>query len=127
MPVNRKYPLSELVAAGEYYQAKKGRMISFEYILIAGVNDGLDQVKPLAGLARRLHAKVNLIPYNRVEGLSWERPAPAVQKAFVQALGREGIPATLRQEKGHDIDAACGQLRLRTERDLVVQFGNPVT
>ncbi|MBI3192664.1 MAG: 23S rRNA (adenine(2503)-C(2))-methyltransferase RlmN, partial [Pedosphaera parvula] len=75
MPVNRKYPLKELIAACDYYQEKKGRMITFEYILIAGVNDGLDQVKPLAELAHRLHAKVNLIPYNQVEGLAWERPA----------------------------------------------------
>jgi 23S rRNA (adenine2503-C2)-methyltransferase len=125
MPVNRKYPLSELVAAGEYYQAKKGRMISFEYILIAGVNDGLDQVEPLARLAHRLHAKVNLIPYNRVEGLDWQRPSPAAQKAFAQALAREKIPATLRQEKGHDIDAACGQLRLKTERDLEAAGAEP--
>src|SRR5260221_14221689 len=73
MPVNRKYPLSELTAACEYYQRNKGRMITFEYILIAGVNDALDQVKPLAALAQRLHAQVNLIPYNLVEGLSWER------------------------------------------------------
>jgi 23S rRNA (adenine2503-C2)-methyltransferase len=115
MPINRKYPLRELAAAGEYYQEKKGRMITFEYILIAGVNDGLDQVKPLAGLARRLNAKVNLIPYNRVEGLSWVRPSAAAQTAFLDALTREQVSATLRQEKGHDIDAACGQLRLKTE------------
>ena len=62
MPVNRKYPLNELVAACEYYQQKKGRVITFEYILIHGINDSLDQVKPLAVLARRLNAKVNLIP-----------------------------------------------------------------
>src|SRR2546423_2909300 len=73
MPVNRKYPLRELTAACEYYQQKRGRMITFEYILIAGVNDSLDQVKPLAALARRLNAKVNLIPYNQVEDLPWER------------------------------------------------------
>jgi 23S rRNA (adenine2503-C2)-methyltransferase len=118
MPINRKYPLRELAAAGEYYQEKKGRMITFEYILIAGVNDGLDQAKPLAGLARRLNAKVNLIPYNHVEGLPWQRPSPAAQTAFLEALTREQVAATLRQEKGHDIDAACGQLRLRTERDM---------
>ena len=118
MPINRKYPLRELTAAGEYYQEKKGRMITFEYILIAGVNDGLDQVKPLAALARRLKAKVNLIPYNHVEGLPWQRPSPAAQTAFLDALAREQVAATLRQEKGHDIDAACGQLRLRTERDM---------
>ena len=78
MPVNRKYPLAELTAACEYYQQKKERMITLEYILIAGVNDGLDQAKPLAQLARRLQAKVNLIPYNKVEDLPWERPAEAV-------------------------------------------------
>jgi len=118
MPVNRKYPLRELTAACEYYQEKKGRLITFEYILIAGVNDSLDQVKPLAALARRLNAKVNLIPYNRVEGLPWERPTEAVQEAFCAALEKAQVTATLRREKGHDIDAACGQLRLRTEREL---------
>jgi len=118
MPVNRKYPLSELTVACAYYQEKKGRMITFEYILIAGVNDSLDQVKPLAALARRLNAKVNLIPYNKVEGLPWERPDESAQEAFLDALQRQKVPATLRREKGHDIDAACGQLRLRTEREL---------
>lgn len=118
MPVNKKYPLSELAAACAYYQEKKGRMITFEYILIAGVNDSLDQVKPLAALARRLNAKVNLIPYNTVEGLPWERPDDAAQEAFLDALERLKIAVTLRREKGHDIDAACGQLRLRTEREL---------
>ena len=115
MPVNRKYPLSELTAACEYYQRKRGRMITFEYVLIAGVNDGLDQVRPLAALARRLKAKVNLIPYNRVEGLPWERPTDEAQEAFLKALEKQKIAATLRREKGGDIDAACGQLRLRTE------------
>lgn len=118
MPVNRKYPLSELTAACEYYQEKRGRMITFEYILIAGVNDSLDQVKPLAALARRLNAKVNLIPYNPVEGLPWERPDEAAQEEFLQALTGAGVQGTLRREKGVDIDAACGQLRLKTERAL---------
>jgi len=118
MPVNRKYPLRELTAACEYYQAKKGRMLTFEYILIAGVNDGLDQTKPLAQLARRLNAKINLIPYNKVEGLPWERPSEEIQEAFLAAVERLDAKATLRREKGHDIDAACGQLRLKTEREL---------
>lgn len=118
MPINRKYPLRELAAACEYYQQKKGRMITFEYILIAGVNDGGDQIKPLANLARKLNAKVNLIPYNRVEGLPWERPSEEVQEAFLKGLERQNTAATLRREKGHDIDAACGQLRLRTEQEL---------
>jgi 23S rRNA (adenine2503-C2)-methyltransferase len=118
MPVNKKYPLAELAAAGQYYQEKKGRMITLEYILIAGVNDSLDQVKPLAALARRLFAKVNLIPYNPVEGLPWARPEEAAQDLFLAALEREKVPATLRREKGLEIDAACGQLRLKTEQEL---------
>ncbi|HEX4122372.1 MAG TPA: 23S rRNA (adenine(2503)-C(2))-methyltransferase RlmN [Verrucomicrobiae bacterium] len=117
MPINKKYPLKELTAACEYYQEKKGRMITLEYILIAGVNDSLDQVAPLAALARRLRAKVNLIPYNKVEDLPWVRPEEEAQEAFLAALEGEGVSATLRREKGHDIDAACGQLRLKTERE----------
>ena len=118
MPVNRKYPLAELTSACEYYQARKGRMITLEYILIKGINDGPDQVRPLGELARRLNAKVNLIPYNRVEGLPWERPDEPAQESFLERLTARGVTATLRREKGHDIDAACGQLRLRTEREL---------
>ena len=118
MPVNRKYPLQELIAACEYYQERKARMITLEYILIAGINDHLDQTRPLADLARRLHAKVNLIPYNQVEGLPWVRPTEKVQESFLAALERQRVTATLRREKGHDIDAACGQLRLKTEREL---------
>ena len=116
MPVNRRHPLKELVAACEEYQGQKGRMLTFEYILIAGVNDSIEQAKPLAALARRLFAKVNLIPYNQVKGLPWDRPAEEVQEKFLAALERQKVVATLRREKGHDIDAACGQLRLKTER-----------
>jgi 23S rRNA (adenine2503-C2)-methyltransferase len=118
MPVNRKYPLSELTAACEYYLQEKNRMITLEYILIAGINDDLSQTKPLAKLAHRLNAKVNLIPYNHVDGLPWTRPTDHAQEAFLAALEKQRVIATLRQEKGHDIDAACGQLRLRTEREF---------
>jgi 23S rRNA (adenine2503-C2)-methyltransferase len=118
MPVNRKYPLKELTAALEYYQGQKDRMITFEYILIKGVNDAIEQTQPLGALARHLRAKVNLIPYNKVEGLPWERPDEEACEDFLDALEKQRIPATLRREKGHDIDAACGQLRLKTEREL---------
>jgi 23S rRNA (adenine2503-C2)-methyltransferase len=118
MPVNRKYPLKELVNACEEYQHEKGRMITLEYILIAGVNDSIAETRPLASLARKLYAKVNLIPYNKVEGLPWERPDEDVCERFLAALEKEKVIATLRREKGHDIDAACGQLRLKTEREL---------
>jgi 23S rRNA (adenine2503-C2)-methyltransferase len=125
MPVNRKYPLAELTAACEHYVAQKGKMITLEYILIDGVNAGREQVEPLAKLARRLHAKVNLIPYNRVEGLPWNRPPEAECRAFSKALEGHGVNTTLRLEKGHDIDAACGQLRLRTERELASSAPTP--
>jgi 23S rRNA (adenine2503-C2)-methyltransferase len=118
MPVNRKYPLKELINACEEYQHEKGRMITLEYILIAGVNDSIDQTKPLASLARKLYAKVNLIPYNKVEGLQWERPSEEVCEDFLAALEKQKVIATLRREKGGDIDAACGQLRLKTEKEL---------
>ena len=118
MPVTRKPPRKELTAACEHYQIQKGRMLTFEYILIAGVNDAIAQAAPLAALAKKLFAKVNLIPYNQVEGLTWERPDEKVCEAFLRALEKQKVTATLRREKGHDIDAACGQLRLKTEREL---------
>jgi 23S rRNA (adenine2503-C2)-methyltransferase len=118
MPVNKKYPLAELTSALDYYQNKRGRFITFEYILIAGVNDSLDQTRPLGELAKRLKAKVNLIPYNTVEDLPWTRPDEATCEKFLLALKQQKVVCTLRREKGHDIDAACGQLRLKTEREL---------
>jgi 23S rRNA (adenine2503-C2)-methyltransferase len=118
MPVNKKYPLIELTAACEDYQKLKGRMITLEYILIAGINDSLEQIRPLATLAKKLFAKVNLIPYNKVEDLPWQRPSEEVCEGFLAALEKQNVTATLRREKGGDIDAACGQLRLKTEREL---------
>ncbi len=115
MPVNRKYPLAELSAACSEYVERKGKMITFEYILLAGVNDAPEQARPLAELARRLHAKINLIPYNAVEGLEWIRPDDAHCEAFAERVRALGVQTTLRLEKGHDIDAACGQLRLKHE------------
>ena len=117
MPINRKYPLASLTAACEDFLEAKGRTLTLEYILIAGINDALSEASPLAKLAQRLRAKVNLIPYNRVEGLPWQRPPEAHQEAFLKVLEKEGVRATLRREKGHDIEAAGGQLRLRTERE----------
>jgi len=116
MPVNKKYPLKELIAACQYYRSKARRMMTFEYILIDGVNDTRDQARHLAEIARSLHAKVNLIPYNEVEGLEWKRPDAGRCKTFQKILDGHGVSATLRQEKGADINAACGQLRLQHEQ-----------
>jgi len=113
MPVNKKYPLAELLDACADYQAKKRKMMALEYILIEGVNDSMEQAALLAKHARRLHAKVNLIPYNTVEGLEWKRPSDHVIDRFAAILVAAKITVTVRREKGHDIDAACGQLRLK--------------
>lgn len=115
MPVNQKHNLDELFEALAYWRSKRKQHITFEYILIKDVNDGMDQAHRLAKRAKGLDAKVNLIPYNTVQGLAWERPSEEVQDAFRDALLNAGVKATLRREKGHDIAAACGQLRLRQE------------
>ena len=115
MPVNKKYPLKELLEACDYYVNTKKRMMTFEYILIEGVNDSLEQAHKLGAAARRLRAKVNLIPCNPVEGLTWKRPDRDRCKMFQHTLQSHGITGTLRMEKGTDINAACGQLRLQHE------------
>lgn len=119
MPINRKYPLAMLVPALEAYIEAKKQIITLEYILIDGVNDSLEDAAHLARLARRLRAKVNLIPYNTVQGLPWARPPESRQDAFAEALHAQRVTATLRREKGHDIEAACGQLRLQHEAEAV--------
>lgn len=119
MPVNRKYNLSALLEACRYFTSRKKQRITFEYILIAEVNDSDKQARELAKHAHALDAKLNLIPYNNVEGLDWVRPSPGRQKRFLAVLRAAGVRATLRREKGDDIAAACGQLRLQTERAVV--------
>ena len=114
MPVNRKYPVAVLMDACRYYHERKKQKLTFEYILIDGVNDTEEQARALARWAGELEAKVNLIPYNTVEGLAWTRPPLPRQQDFLGTLRSQGVSATLRREKGHDIEAACGQLRRQT-------------
>lgn len=117
MPVNKAFPLAKLLPAVKAFSEKHGRMVTLEFILIEDVNDSLDQAEKLRDIAADLHAHVNLIPYNTVEGLPWKRPSGNRQERFADVLRQARVPVTLRREKGHDIDAACGQLRLKTERD----------
>ena len=117
MPVNKKWGTAELFDALDYWNSRKKQHLTLEYILIEGVNDDLEQARILAGHARRLKAKVNLIPYNTVEGLDWKRPSEDRCRGFRDILKNAGVAATLRLEKGHDIDAACGQLRLKQETE----------
>ena len=121
MPVNQKYPVAELMEACAYYSERKKQMITFEYILIEGVNDDPSEARLLAERARGLRAKINLIPYNTVEELPWKRPSEPIQEEFLSILRGRGIAATIRREKGHDIDAACGQLRRRVASSLVTE------
>lgn len=115
MPVNRRWPIAELLDALDEWNARKNRKLTLEYILIDSLNDTPEQARALARIARRLRAKVNLIPYNTVEGLDWKRPSESRCRSFGDTLKHAGVTATLRVEKGLDIDAACGQLRLREE------------
>src|SRR5207244_13244670 len=101
MPINRKYNIETLLSACEYYAARRKQRPTFEYILIADVNDSDEQAHLLARHARRLSAKVNLIPYNTVEGLPWSRPSRDRQEKFLSILGAHKIPTTLRSGKGH--------------------------
>ncbi len=116
MPVNRKWPLTELIPALRDWTATQKHMITLEYILIDQVNASFDDARELVKIARELNAKVNLIPYNTVDGLSWVRPSEKHCKDFCNILVKAAIPVTMRYEKGHDINAACGQLRLRKKK-----------
>ncbi len=114
MPVNKAYPLADLMTACADYAAATGRIITFEYTLIRGVNDTGPHAEALATLIRSIPSRVNLIPLSPVEGKPGEPPAPGTGNMFIDVLGRAGINATLRISKGSRIKAACGQLRLRT-------------
>ena len=113
MPINRKYPLSDVVAAGKRYAEKTGRRVTYEYILICDVNDGEREAQELAELLEGQLASVNLIPINPVKERGFERPSEERTAAFCRALTRRHITATVRREMGADIQAACGQLRNR--------------
>lgn len=111
MPINRKYPLEELIEACRYWVEKTGRRITFEYILLKEVNDGLKEAGELAGLLEGLLSNVNLIPFNPVMGANFQKPSMNRIHKFQEYLTERNIIATIREEKGGDIAGACGQLR----------------
>jgi 23S rRNA (adenine2503-C2)-methyltransferase len=113
VPLNDRYPIDAVVAAAREFRAAKGRRVSIEWTLVAGVNDTTEQAAALAAIARRMRAHVNVIPLNPTP-LSNERPPrePRVA-AFLTTLAAHGVAATRRDTRGKEIDAACGQLRLR--------------
>ena len=111
MPAAAKWPLDELLASLKAYPTAARERITFEYLLLGGVNDSLEDARALARITRGMGAKVNLIAYNPAEGSPYRAPTQAEILAFEQELWRLGIVAILRKSKGQDIKAACGQLR----------------
>ena len=113
MPINHAYPLEELMEAIQYYAKENNRRLTFEYILLRGVNDQKEHVSQLAKLLRGLNAYVNLIPYNAVDENGFQGVDHEQAMVFYDALMKQGIRCTIRKEHGADIDAACGQLRVK--------------
>lgn len=116
LPANRKYPLDDVIKAGSHYARATGRMITIEYILISGLNDTAEDARRLASIARKLRAKVNLIPYSSGCGPAFMPSAVPQQLEFIKVLENRGVGATARRSKGADIRAACGQLAGRQFR-----------
>jgi len=114
MPINRKYPLEELLKACRQYAPAPGRRITFEYILIKGLNDTVEDARRLASLLQPIRCKINLIPYNPHEGCDFDRPPEKVTQAFFKVLFDKNYTVIIRRSKGQDISAACGQLRARS-------------
>ena len=117
VPVNKKYPLQELIAACDAYSKVTNRQVTFEYVLIKGVNSSLQDARELVRIMKKVRlSKVNLIPVNAVMGKGIEPPQKLDVFFFRDHVLKEGIPVTLRRSRGADIDAACGQLGLRYEK-----------
>jgi 23S rRNA (adenine2503-C2)-methyltransferase len=116
VPVNDRIGISDILEATDEYFRITGRRVTFEYVLLGGINDSVEQAKRLAHVLEGRGSHVNLIPMNSVSELSYAEPSSARTATFVDILTRAGIAATVRKRKGADIDAACGQLRLSAER-----------
>lgn len=113
MPINRRFPLERLVAACREFPLPSGRRITFEYILLKGINDSIADARKLVKLLHAVRCKVNLIPFNSHEGSDFARPAQEIILAFQKVLLDAHFTTIIRQSKGQDISAACGQLRAR--------------
>ncbi|MBR5754483.1 MAG: 23S rRNA (adenine(2503)-C(2))-methyltransferase RlmN [Erysipelotrichaceae bacterium] len=111
MPINRAYPLKELIGALKYYSELNNRRITFEYLLLKGINDRPEHVKQIRELLKGLNAYINLIPYNTVKEKDFESSSDEDALRFYDLLKKANVAVTLRQKRGTDIDAACGQLR----------------
>lgn len=111
MPINKKYPIKELIKAGKFYGDKTKRRVTYEYILINDLNDGKKEAKELANLLKNQLSHINIIPINSVKERNFFRPSEEKIHKFLEYLTTENISATIRKEMGADVNAACGQLR----------------
>jgi 23S rRNA (adenine2503-C2)-methyltransferase len=117
VPTNDKTGLDAILAAADEFFTKTGRQVTYEYVVLGGLNDRPEHARQLAGLLAGRKAHVNLIPWNDVEGLPYQRPQDADLQALIDALRKFGISVKVRKRKGSEIDAACGQLRRRAEQE----------
>lgn len=115
VPTNPKTGIAAILEAADYFFEQTGRRVTYEYVLLNGINDAPAQARELAILLRGRCAHVNLIPFNDVAGLPYRRPTPAALNVFVRELRQAGVNVKVRKRKGSEIDAACGQLRRRVE------------
>jgi 23S rRNA (adenine2503-C2)-methyltransferase len=113
VPINRKYPVDDLVGAAQAYAVKTGRRVSYEWVMLAGVNDTERDAKELGRLLRRKLAHVNLIPFNPVDGTPYRAPDRSAIRRFKELVEGQGLTVTLRDTRGREADAACGQLHER--------------
>jgi 23S rRNA (adenine2503-C2)-methyltransferase len=111
VPTNTKTGLDAILAATDYFFEKTGRQVTYEYVLLCGLNDSIEHAAELSQRLRGRHAHINLIPFNDVAGLPYRRPSDEALAAFVNRLRRDRISVRVRKRKGSEIDAACGQLR----------------
>ncbi len=116
IPLNRKYPLEQLIDAVRFYIECTNRRVTFEYIMLDGVNVGTEDAMAMIKLVKPLLANVNLIPYNEVSGLEFKKPSSATIRHFHNQLAEGGLNVSVREERGADIEAACGQLSAKRER-----------
>jgi 23S rRNA (adenine2503-C2)-methyltransferase len=116
VPVNRRWQVAEVLAAADRYAARTGRRYSIEYALIRDVNDQPWRAELLGSLLAARRAHVNLIPLNPTPGSRWDASPKPVERAFVRIVADAGVPVTVRDTRGRDIDAACGQLAASAER-----------
>ena len=124
IPLETRYPLPDLMVALETFASKGGRRITFEYTMIRGVNDSLSLLDPLAALAGRVEAFVNLIPFNPIPFVDWGPSSRSRVREFRDGLAARGVAVQVREPRGRDIDAACGQLRASRRPDLVSLGGS---